>query len=82
MSGVMVRLDKVSLVQARAMSRLMLCSTGRGRATANTAAHMAVHSTFVGAPDWSHPLQLPAGVPCVMPAMEAWALTGPMTGMA
>ena len=81
MSGAMARLDRISLVQARAMSPSMLCSAGTGRASAKTAAHMAVHSAFVGAPDWSHPLQLVAGVPCVMPAMEAAALTGPIIGM-
>ena len=81
MSGAMVRADSVSLVHTSGIWWPTLCSTGTGKATAKTAAHIAVQSAF-GTPDWSQPLQLPGGVPCVMPAMEATALTGPIIGMA
>ena len=77
----MARVDSVSLVHARAISRSALWSTGTGKAIAKTAAHMAVQSAFAGA-SCPQPSQLSAGVPCIMPAMEARALAGPIIGMA
>ena len=82
MSGAMERVARVSLVQASTLSRSTLVSVGTGRASAKTAAHMAVQSAFVSAPLWPQPLQLSDGEPCVMPAMESEALTGPIIAMA
>ena len=78
----MVRVARVSLVQTRALSRSTLAAVGTGKASAKTAAHMAVQSAFVGAPLSPQPLQLSDGKPCAMPAMESGALTGPIIGMA
>lgn len=82
MSGAMVRVARISLVQARALSRSALASVETGRASAKTAAHIAAQSAFPGVPLWPQPLQLSDGEPCVMPAIESRALAGPIIGMA
>ena len=82
MSGAMVRAENVSLVHTRGISPRPLCSTGTGRASAKTAAHIAVQLGVVGAPLWPQFLQPSAGNPCIMPAMLASAAAGAVIGMA
>ena len=82
MSGAMARDAKVSLVQARALTRTVLASAGTGRASAKAAAHVAVQSAFAGVPLWPQPLQLSNGELCIIPAMGPRALPGPVIGMA